>query len=66
MIITLFSWLIILAYSMILGRAFVTLIWGEKLRDHRITVWDTWFVSGFMILTVYAQLFSLFYKVGKV
>ena len=62
MIVTMISWLWIGVASFLFGFAGLKLLFFRK----KEMIWgiDLCFISGLCILTVYAQIFSLFYKVG--
>lgn len=62
MLSVLVSWIIIFAASMIFGCFTVRVLYGHS----RGTLWkpDIYLVCGLMVINVYAQIFSLFYKVG--
>lgn len=63
MIITLLSWCFIFGCSIVLGNVFTKKIMPETFQN--TTKIDVYFVSGLMILNVYAQICSIFIKVGK-
>lgn len=56
------SWLIIFAVSLIFGYFTIHVLYGRGAE----TLWkpDVYLVCGLMVINVYAQVFSLFYKVG--
>lgn len=62
MISVLISWITIFAASWIVGYFTVKVLY----RDSREFLWkpDVYLVCGLMVINVYAQVFSLFYKVG--
>lgn len=63
MIITLLSWIIIIWMSCILGNTFIRIVMPETFRG--TTKVDVYFVTGLMILNVYAQIYSIFAGVGR-
>lgn len=62
MLTVLFNWLYIFFTTASLGYVFSKLI--EKRLHHRIKRWNHLVAIGLVITTVYAQIFSIFYKVG--
>ena len=64
MILTVISWLWIGVASLLCGFAGLKLLFFRK----KEVTWgiDLCFISGLCVLTVYAQTFSLFYKIGAV
>lgn len=63
MIITLLSWCFIFGCSIVFGNVFTKKIMPETFQN--TTKIDVYFVSGLMILNVYAQICSIFIKVGE-
>lgn len=63
MIITLLSWIIIIWMSCILGNTFIRIVMPETFQG--TTKVDVYFVTGLMILNVYAQIYSIFAGVGR-
>lgn len=64
MIVTLFVWIVILGFSIILGNVFVKKVMPESFQN--VTRIDAYFVSGLMVLNVYVQLWSIFGNVGMI
>lgn len=64
MVSILLSWIIIFVYAYVYGRAGIKLFYGKA--ENMLRTWDVYVVCGMMILIVYAQFFSLFYRVGSV
>lgn len=64
MIYTLISWMIIGASAFLWGFGILVII--EKVNHYRIKDLDLIIMTGICALTVYAQVFSLFYRVGVV
>lgn len=64
MLTVLFSWLIIGGASLLFGKAVTDGLYGE----HGAVMGkpDVYIVTGLVILNVYAQFFSLFYKIGGI
>lgn len=62
MLTVLFSWTIIFIITLILGYGIVELIY-KKSRQHVSSI-DVYLVIGIAIVNVYAEIFSIFYKVG--
>lgn len=62
MLIIILQWIYLLAVAFCLGCAFSCFV--EKFLNYRIKRAESLFLTGMMILNVYAQVFSLFYKVG--
>lgn len=62
MISVLFSWIVIFTVSLLLGYGGVKLIYGNN-REWTGEL-DVYLVFGLMLINVYAEFFSLFYKVG--
>ena len=58
----LISWTIIFASSLIFGYGAVRFLY----RNNRETLWklDVYLIFGLMLINIYAEMFSLFYKVG--
>lgn len=63
MIITLLSWVIIFFFSAILGKALIAFFAPNAYK--KTTRVDVYVFCGLMILNVYAQVFSIFSKVGR-
>ena len=63
MILTIINWIYVLTLSYVLGSGLVSLI--KKVTGYKIADWGMVIVSGIMLLTVYAQYFSIFAPVGK-
>lgn len=64
MIAILFNWLYIFFTTFCLGQAFS--FFSEKKLHYRLKRLDSILLAGLVMATVYAQVFSLFYKVGLV
>jgi len=64
MLTVLFSWLVIAGASFIFGKAVVDFVYRKDLE--RMGKPDVYLVAGIIFLTVYAQLFSVFYKVAGI
>lgn len=64
MLTVLFSWIVIAGASFIFGKAIVDRIYRKDLQ--RMGKPDIYIVAGIAFLTVYAQLFSVFYKVAGI
>lgn len=62
MILTLLSWVIIFLLSYMLGNAFIGIIGPDAYRKTSKT--DMYVVCGLLVLNVYAQIYSIFSKVG--
>ncbi|MCI8984411.1 MAG: hypothetical protein HFI60_00460 [Lachnospiraceae bacterium] len=62
MVSILLSWIIIFIYTYAYGRAGIKLLYGKA--ENLLRTWDVYVVCGMMILTVYAQFLSLFFRVG--
>lgn len=60
----LLSWSIIGVYAYLYGRTTICLLYGKKRLF--LQTWDIYITCGMIVLTVYAQFFSVFYKVGVV
>lgn len=58
------SWIVIAAASFIFGKAVVDRVYGQKLQCMGKP--DIYIVTGIVFLSIYAQLFSLFYKVAGI
>lgn len=58
----LLSWLVIGFYAYLYGRTGIRILYKEK--EKALQSADIYIVCGLMILNLYAQFFSLFYKVG--
>lgn len=63
MLINLMNWCWILFSTLVTGTFIISLI--EKLFKYRVKDWDAVFVSGMVFVTLYAETFSLFYRVGR-
>lgn len=63
MVSILLSWIVVAVVSYILGKSMISLI--VKNQNARLCSTDVYLTTGLMGLTVYAQVFSIFYKVGK-
>ena len=64
MLMVLFSWVIIGGASLLFGKAVVDAVYGNRREDMGRP--DVYIVTGLIVLNVYAQLFSLFYKVAGI
>ncbi len=64
MLMVLFSWLVIGGAALIFGKAIVDRIYPQDLQTMGKT--DIYLVAGIVFLGVYAQFFSLFYKVAGI
>lgn len=64
MLITLASWGIIVGCSLIWGYAFVRLLFANAFQSSKYKI-DVYLVAGIMCLTVYAQIVSIFTRVGR-
>lgn len=64
MLMVLFSWLVIGGAAFIFGKAIVDSIYRQDLRT--MGKLDIYIVTGIVFLNVYAQFFSLFYKVAGI
>lgn len=62
MISILISWIIIGTYAYLYGRVCISMFYGKQIKT--LQTWDVYVICGLMFLTVYAQLFSLFCRVG--
>lgn len=62
MLSVLISWMIILGISLILGYGIIH--YGYKANSASMEHLDIYVICGLMIVNVYAEFFSLFYKVG--
>ena len=62
MLSVLLNWIYIAFTVFALGQAFAFLV--EKWFHYQIRAFDSILVAGLVTATVYAQIFSLFYKVG--
>lgn len=62
MISILLSWIVIGIYAYLYGRTYINLFYGKK--EKALQTWDIYVICGIMMLTVYAQFFSLFHRVG--
>lgn len=62
MVSVLLSWIIIFVSSLIFGYGAVKLLYGNC--HETLQKLDVYLVFGLMLLNVYAEIFSLFYKVG--
>lgn len=60
----LFSWVMIGGAAMLFGKAVTDGIYGNRREDMGCP--DVYVVTGFIFLNIYAQLFSLFYKVAGI
>lgn len=63
MVTVLFSWLVIGALALIFGKAIVDRIYRNDLAT--MGKIDIYLMAGIIFLNVYAQIFSLFYKVSQ-
>lgn len=63
MVAVVFSWLMMGALALIFGKAIVDRIYRDDLDT--MGKWDFYLMAGIIFLNVYAQIFSLFYKVSK-
>ena len=63
MLINLMNWCWILFSTLVTGTFIISLI--EKLFKYRVKDWEAVFVSGMVFVTLYAETFSLFYRVGR-
>lgn len=64
MLMVLFSWVIIGGAALLFGKAVTDAVYGNRRKGMGCP--DVYIVTGFIILNVYAQLFSLFYKVAGI
>lgn len=62
MILTIMNWSYVFLLSYLFGMAVSKLI--EKISGYHVTEWEIVIILGIMLLTVYAQIFSLFAPVG--
>ena len=64
MLMVLFSWMVIGGAAMLFGKAVTDVIYGNCREDMGCP--DVYMMNGFIFLNIYAQLFSLFYKVAGI
>lgn len=64
MIMILFSWLVIFTASFLFGKTIVDRAYHTDLK--RMGKLDIYIIAGLIFLNVYAQIFSIFYKVAGV
>lgn len=64
MLTVLFSWVVICAASLLFGKAIVDSVYKNRLETMGRP--DVYIVTGILFLNVYAQFFSLFYKVAGI
>lgn len=64
MLLVLFSWLVMGTASFLFGKAVVDCIYRKDLQ--RMGRPDIYIITGLIVLNIYAQLFSLFYKVAGI
>lgn len=57
------SWIVIFIFSYVYGRTIIAVCYQNKTRS--LLQWDSYVICGLMFLTIYAQVFSLFTKVGR-
>lgn len=64
MLMVLFSWVIMCGAALLFGKAVTDCIYRNRLE--KMGRPDVYIVTGLIVLTIYAQLFSLFYKVAGI
>lgn len=64
MVLVLFSWVIICGASLLFGKAITDSVYGDYPEEMGRP--DVYMVTGLVFLNIYAQLFSLFYKVAGI
>ena len=64
MVLVLFSWVIICGASLLFGKAITDSVYGDYPEEMGRP--DVYLVTGLVFLNIYAQLFSLFYKVAGI